>query len=102
MADRIQIGEVSLEYLDEIEKILNVLTEGLFAAERARKRVFEGNIYEGRAKAEIEIFYENYFKKICNLYSLYTRCSEYVTYVIKEIKYTDEEMTKLILGAMRG
>jgi len=99
MSDRMQIGEASLKYLNDLNEILNILASGVQAGEKAREAVLNG-IYEGGAKEELVKFYVNYFKKACNLYSYYSRCVEYISYAMEQMKYTDEEIARIVINVI--
>jgi hypothetical protein len=97
MAD-LQVGAQILGYADRLMVILTKLSQAQAAADSAVSQVH----YAGRAKAEMDQFYQSYQAHINKLIYFDSVGAKYLGKVFEEFGYTDEELTAVVLQWLDG
>jgi len=98
MAD-IKVGEEILDYVMEIRSVMAKLEEAYEQIQKIDKNICGGNTcYEGSAKDEIHRFFMSQSTHLQKLMGFYNKAAQYAFGYFTEMKFKDEEMTKMIIS----
>lgn len=60
----------------------------------------EGSCYIGDAQGEIQLFFHSLSERLVGLSNFYTKATEFAMIYLNEMKFTDEELVKIIAKSM--
>jgi hypothetical protein len=95
------VGARVLEYSERIEAVMVSLSEASDHAHRAAD-LLGGGVYEGRAAAEMKVFFESYAVNIDKLASFQSAAQLFLGKVIEEFEFTDAELAAAIQIWLEG
>jgi len=96
MSGDLKVGEALLTYGKRITDVQTALQPALDALTRTDAMVNGDGVYEGRARAELSIFYGSYVTHVQKLMSFYLMGARYLGKVMEDLAFTDEELAQLI------
>ena len=95
MVSDVEVGLQLFDYMEQVNSIMTVLSEGSLSAQQAAVLVAgEAGVYEGRAADELAQFCVSYSANIDKLCMLYSVTVGYLGKIFEVFVNTDEELTQ--------
>lgn len=83
----------------DIYKIIGELSKLVSLSEQMKSSANEG--LECKAKIEVTSYYESFNTNSYLLVNLYTKAWQYLLFVAKEMKYTDDQIAKIVANSLK-
>ncbi len=98
----LQIGETLLEYSKELSGVMTRLADAQTDAQAAADLVNRAEFYQGRARSELQQFFNGYVAQISKLAFFYYIASQYLGVVFDTFAFSDKELAAIITDFLAG
>ena len=98
MEDRICIGNAILDYLEDIKKIVEQLQDAYILTVECRTLVESDQVYKGKAKDEMYLFFASLEANIQKMIFLYNAASSYASNVYQSFYYDEQQLVEHVIS----
>lgn len=98
----IVVGEEIIDYVKEINKIIDQLQQSYNLLDSSEKNICENrNVYYGNATGEMRDFFQSQKSHLKKLMNFYCKASQFALTYVREMTLTDEEIACLVVKLVK-